>query len=102
LSLPLELNPVAKEAVFTVKLESELRDAFVAEAAAVHQPASQLVREFMRAFIRSRHEEREHDEWFRAEVEKAIDDPRPGIPHEQVMKEARARIDRVAARKRSA
>jgi predicted transcriptional regulator len=82
----LELNPVAKEAVFTVKLESELRDAFVAEAAAVHQPASQLLREFMREFIRNRQEEREHDEWFRAEVEKALKDDSPGIPHEQVEK----------------
>lgn len=93
---------MAKEAVFTVKLESDLRDAFVAEAAAIHQPASQLVREFMREFIRSRQEEREHDAWFQAEVEKALKDDRPGMPHEQVMKEARARIDRVAARKRLA
>jgi hypothetical protein len=77
---------VAKEAVFTVKLETELRDAFVAEAAALHQPASQLVREFMREFIRNREEEREHDAWFRAEVQKALDDKRPGIPHEEVEK----------------
>ncbi len=72
-----------KEAVFTVKLETELRDAFVAEAAAVHQPASQLVREFMREFIRNRKEEREHDAWFRREVEKALKDKRPGIPDEE-------------------
>lgn len=93
---------MAKEAVFTVKLETELRDAFVAEAAAVHQPASQLVREFMREFIRNRQEEREHDAWFRAEVQKALDDKRPGIPHEQVVREVRARIDQVATRKRLA
>ena len=93
---------MAKEAVFTVKLEPELRDAFAAEAEALHQPASQLVREFMRAFVKSRQEEREHDAWFRAEVQKAIDDPRPGIPHEQVMREMRRKIDRIAARKRSA
>ncbi|MFP5226465.1 MAG: antitoxin of toxin-antitoxin stability system [Acidobacteriota bacterium] len=93
---------MAKESVFTVKLETELRDAFVAEAAAMHQPASQLVREFMREFIRSRKEEREHDAWFRREVEKALKDKRPGIRHEQVMREMRAAIDRVAARKRSA
>ena len=75
---------MAKEAVFTVKLEPELRDAFAAEAEALHQPASQLVREFMRAFVKSRQEEREHDAWFRAEVEKALRDKRPGIPHEEV------------------
>ena len=75
-----------KEAVFTLKLETELRDAFVAEAAAIDQPASQLVREFMREFIRSRKEEREHDAWFRREVEKALKDKSPGIPDEEVEK----------------
>jgi DNA-damage-inducible protein J len=26
----------------------------------------------------------EHDAWFRAKVREALDDPRPGIPHEKV------------------
>ena len=26
----------------------------------------------------------EHDAWFRAKVQEALDDPRPGIPHAQV------------------
>jgi hypothetical protein len=34
-----------KEAVFTIKLEADLRDAFMAEAQATHRPASQIVRE---------------------------------------------------------
>ena len=42
---------MAKEAVFTVKLETDLRDAFAAEAEAAHRPASQIVREFMREFV---------------------------------------------------
>src|ERR1035441_8654808 len=63
---------MAKEAVFTVKLESELRDAFAAEAAAAHQSGSQLVREFMREFVQRRRQEREHDAWFRREVELAV------------------------------
>jgi len=25
-----------------------------------------------------------HDAWFRAKVQEALDDPRPGVPHEQV------------------
>jgi len=45
---------MTKEAVFTVKLEAELRDAFMAEARASHRPASQLVRDFMREFVQSR------------------------------------------------
>ncbi len=34
-----------------------------------------------------------YDVWFRAKVREALDDPRPGIPHEQVMAEMRAIID---------
>jgi len=42
---------MSKEAVFTMKLEPELRDAFMAEAQASHRPASQVVRELMREFV---------------------------------------------------
>ena len=35
-----------------------------------------------------------YDEWFRAHVQSAIDDPRPSIPHDQVMAEMRALIER--------
>jgi len=88
-----------KEAVFTLKLETDLRDAFLAEAASAHRPASQLVREFMRDFIEKQREAREHDRWFRAQVQTSLDDPRPGIPHDTVMAETRTIIDRIAARK---
>lgn len=30
------------------------------------------------------HETAAYDQWFRAQVQEAIDDPRPGIPHEEV------------------
>jgi len=33
------------------------------------------------------HEAAAYDQWFRAQVQEAIDDPRPSIPHEQVMAE---------------
>ena len=34
------------------------------------------------------------DDWFRANVRKALDDPRPAVPHAQAMREAQALIDR--------
>jgi hypothetical protein len=34
-----------------------------------------------------------YDVWFRAKVREALDDSRPGIPHEQVMAEMQAIID---------
>ena len=42
---------VAKKAVFTMKLEAELRADFLAETDALHRPASQVVRELMREFV---------------------------------------------------
>lgn len=35
-----------------------------------------------------------HDKWFRAKVQEALADPRPASPHQQVMNEAQAVIDR--------
>ncbi len=41
-----------------------------------------------------------HDAWFRAKVQAALDDPRPGIPHEEV--EAHFAKRRAAALSRAA
>jgi predicted transcriptional regulator len=54
-------NAMGKDAVFTMKLESDLRDQFLAAAEAMDRPASQIVREFMREFIQRQRETREHD-----------------------------------------
>jgi len=60
-----------------------------------------LSREFqeLREFVKRQREAREHDAWFRAKVQEAIDDPRPGIPHDVVLDETRAIIDRIVADK---
>lgn len=62
---------MGKEAVFTMKLEPELRDAFMAEATAEDRPASQIVREFMRDFVQERQKQRDYDDFYRRKVEKA-------------------------------
>jgi hypothetical protein len=43
-----------------MKLEPDLRAAFMAEAEAAHRPASQVVRDLMREFVRRQREERDH------------------------------------------
>ncbi len=45
---------MSKEAVFTMKLEPELRAEFMAEAASEDRPASQIMRELMRGYIAQR------------------------------------------------
>lgn len=61
-------KPMPKEAVFTMKLEPELRDAFMAEAEASHRPASQIVRELMREFVQRQSDAREYDAFLRGKV----------------------------------
>lgn len=57
-----------KEAVFTMKLEPELRDEFMAAAQAAHRPASQVLRELMREFVRRQSEALEYDEFLHGKV----------------------------------
>ena len=90
------------EAMFTLKLEQELRDAFMAEAAASYQPASQIVRAFMRDFVRQQQATRAHDAWLLAEVEQGVreaDDPAvTRVSHDEVA--AKWRRQRAALVKR--
>ena len=60
-----------KEAVLTMKLEPELRADFIAEAEAADRPASQIMRELMRDYIRRQREARQYDELLRKKVEAA-------------------------------
>ena len=62
---------MTKEAVFTMKLEPELRDAFMNEAQANHRPASQILRELMREFVQRQRQSREHDEFLTQKVQAA-------------------------------
>lgn len=62
---------MSKEAVFTMKLEPELRADFMAETEAAHRPASQVLRELMREFVQRQREAREYDEFLRHKVDVA-------------------------------
>lgn len=89
---------MAKEAVFTMKLESELRDAFMAAAEAADRPASQIVREFMRDYVE---QDREYIAWLQRKVDKARESVAAGRgrPDEEVRADfakRRARWERQA------
>ena len=58
-----------KQAVFTMKLEADLREAFMAETEAAHRPASQVVRDLMREYVRAQREARDYDAFLEAKVE---------------------------------
>ncbi|SCX46760.1 antitoxin of toxin-antitoxin stability system [Nitrosospira sp. Nsp1] len=69
---------MSKEAVFTMKLEPELRAEFMAETEAADRPASQVVRELMREYVQRQRQAREHDEFLRQKVEVARKSVRTG------------------------
>ena len=68
-----------KEAVFTMKLEPELRDNFMAEAEASHRPASQVLRELMREFVERQRQAREYDAFLASKVEAGRVSMRAGV-----------------------
>ncbi len=76
------------EAVFTVELEANLRDEFVAAAEASRQPASDLIRAFMRDFVRQQRKAQDHENWVRAEIEHGVkqadDSTVQRVPHDKV------------------
>ena len=84
---------MTKQSVFTMKLEPELRDAFMAEAEAAHRPASQVARELMREFVERQREAREYDAFLGLKVDKARGSMRAGRgrTNDEVETEAAAR-----------
>jgi predicted transcriptional regulator len=89
-----------KEAVFTMKLENDLRADFVAEAEAVQRPASQVLRELMREFVQHQREAREYDEFLRRKVEAGRVSMRGGLgrSNEEVEAKFAARRARAAGK----
>ena len=87
-----------KEAVFTIKLEPELRAEFMAAAAADDRPASQVVRELMRDYIARQQQAREYDAYLRRKVERARVSARAarGRSNDEVNAEFAARRARAA------
>ncbi len=76
------------QATFTFRVDDDLKAAFAAAAKTQERTAAQLLRLLMRDAVRREEEAREHDAWFRGEVEQGMreaDDPAVRrIPHEDV------------------
>ena len=91
------------QTTFTFRIDEELKSAFAEAARAEDRSAAQLLRALMRDEVRRWSEARNHDAWFRAEVEQAMreaDDPAVGrISHEAVRtswRQQRAALERRA------
>jgi predicted transcriptional regulator len=89
---------MSKEAVFTMKLEPELRAEFMAEADAAHRPASQVLRELMREFVQRQRLARNYDEFLQSKIAASRVSMRAGLgrSNEEVEAEFSARRDAIA------
>ncbi|HEU0065978.1 MAG TPA: antitoxin of toxin-antitoxin stability system [Sphingomonas sp.] len=88
---------MSKAAVFTMKLEPDLRAEFMAAAEESHRPASQVVRELMREFVQRQRNRRDHSTFLHGKVAAArasVDEGR-GRPDEAVEAAFAARRARI-------
>ena len=61
------------DATFTFRVDEGLKDAFSAAAKSRDRTSAQLLRDFMRDFVRQQQNAAEHDAWFRHQVQVGLD-----------------------------
>ena len=88
------------DVTFTLRVDEALKTEFAAAAKACDRTAAQLLRDFMRDFVRQQQEAAEHDAWFRRQVQIGLDSANAGnlIPAAEV--EAKFAVKRAATRRR--
>ena len=88
------------EATFTFRVDESLKTEFATAAKAQDRSSAQLLRDFMRDFVRQQEEAASHDAWFRRQVQIGLDSANAGnlIPAAEV--EAKFTAKRAATRRR--
>lgn len=80
------------ETTLTFRVDETLKSEFAAAAKDRDRTGAQLLRDFMRDFVRQQKEAAEYDAWFRRQVQTGLDAANAGdvIPAEEVEAEAEA------------
>jgi predicted transcriptional regulator len=81
------------EATFTFRVDEALKDEFTKAARSRDRTGAQLLRDFMRDFVRQEAEMAEHDAWFRRQVQAGMESANAGrlVAGEEVEAEFTAR-----------
>lgn len=81
------------EATFTFRVDEDLKDQFARAAKSRDRTGAQLLRDFMRDFVRQQLEAAEHDHWFHGQVQAGLDSANAGrlVAAEEVENEFAAR-----------
>lgn len=88
------------KATFTFRVDETLKSEFSAAAKNCDRNAAQLLRDFMRDFVRQQQEAAEHDTWFRRQVQIGLDSANAGNLIPSVDVEAKFAAKRAATRRR--
>jgi predicted transcriptional regulator len=62
------------ESTFTFRVDDSLKKEFSQAAKAKDRTGAQLLRDYMREFVRQQQEVDAHDDWFRLEVQRGIEE----------------------------
>jgi len=83
------------EATFTFRVDESLKNEFSSAAKARDRTGAQLLRDFMRDFVKQQQEAAEHDAWFRRQVQVGLDSANAGrlVAAEDVEAEFASRRD---------
>ncbi len=90
------------EATFTFRVEKQLKNEFSLAAKSRDRSGAQLLRDFMRDFIRQQQEAAEHDAWFRRQVQAGLDAANTGDVISAEVVEAEAAAWRAKTRRKMA
>jgi predicted transcriptional regulator len=90
------------EATFTFRVDVGLKDQFATAAKSRDRTGAQLLRDFMRDFVKQEQEATEHDAWFRREVQVGIDAASAGAVVSAEEVEAQAQSWRAETRRKMA
>jgi predicted transcriptional regulator len=74
------------EATFTFRVEESLKQEFSSFAKDIDRSGAQLLRDFMRDFVKQQQEAASYDAWFQKQVEMGLDEANAGqlVPQEEV------------------
>ena len=90
------------EATFTFRVDAGLKEQFSTAAKSRDRTGAQLLRDFMRDFVKQQLEAAEHDAWFRREVQIGIDAANAGVVVSSKEVEAEAQAWRAETRRKMA
>ena len=88
------------DATFTFRVDEGLKDEFSLAAKSRDRTGAQLLRDFMRDFVRQQQEAAEHGTWFRHQVQIGLDSANAGNLISAVDVEAKFAAKRAVTRRR--